>query len=94
MTTIEPLPDTWINRVFRAASLGFVGLQGLNFVRHTLHPVNARDFNAEPFFAVAVVLRTQIIGCGFALGAGTSMLACMIANIASTVVCLSLLWFF
>ena len=94
MTTIEPLPDTLINRVFRAASLCFVGLQGLNFIRHTLQPVNARDFNAEPFFAVAVVLLTQIIGCGFALGAGKSMLACMIANIASTVVCLSLLWFF
>ena len=91
---MDPLPDTSMNRSFRAASLCCVALQGLLLVRHAFWPVNARDFNAEPFFAVALVLLMQIMGGAFALGAGTRMLACMITNISCTVVCLSVLWFF
>jgi|GEM_PF-2155464 len=90
---MEPLPDTSVNRAFRAASLFCVALQGFHFVRHAFGPGYSRDFHAEPIVAVAYILLTQIMGSAFALGAGTRMLACMIANITCTIICLSLLWF-
>ena len=90
---MNPSLDTSMNRGFRAASLCCVALQGLFFLRHLFRPVDARDFNAEPFVAVALVLLTQIIGSALALGAGSRILACMTANIVCTVLCLSLLWF-
>lgn len=86
--------DSDINRGLCVVSFGCVGLQLCLLLRHALWPMLARDFHAEPFYATALALLVQITGCAFALGAGSGMLSCMIANITCTMACLLFLWLF
>lgn len=50
-------------------------------------------FALETVFLALPILALQIVGCAFALGAGTHKIACMILNITVSTICLLLLFF-
>ena len=81
------------NKTFQKISLCFAALQILLLPRHFFWPLASRGFAGEQFFALALAMLVQSVGCAFALGAGPWCLRCIVINLACAFVCMPILWF-